>query len=275
MSANSDQATYWDSQSSWIAHQNAMDALLEPVLQMVLEAAALRQGERVLDVGCGTGASLIAAAERVGNQGKVTGVDISQTLLDLAQARCTARNIEVLRADAQTEAIPGLFDVLISRFGVMFFEDTVAAFRNLSKALGQNGRVSIAAWGPAPENPYFMKAAKAVRKTLGEMPKVDRTLPGPFAMENAKKTKTLLEVAGLTGVSVRTSATYLTPIGSLTDLAELCLAIGPAASGLAYFEADAIQRNALAASLKEEFAEYETPEGLRIPAAINLIYAKT
>lgn len=274
MQANEAQAEYWDAQSSWVANQVAMDTLLSPVLDLVLERAALRPGEHVLDIGCGTGTSVLKAAKAVGRNGRVLGVDISHTLLDLARARSDEDTVAFRHADAQIEPFEPAFDIVMSRFGVMFFEDTAAAFANIRTALKPNGRFALATWGPAPENPYFMLAAKAVRHTLGEMPKVDRTLPGPFALEDAARTQQMLEAGGVSDVRIEPVSCALTPGGSVEDLAELCLAIGPAASGLHHFEADAADRASLKAALVRNFTPFVGPDGIKIPALINMITAR-
>lgn len=273
---NADQAEFWAAQTSWIHHQAAMDKLLDPVLDLVLTQAQLQPGEHVLDIGCGTGASVLAAANAVGAAGHVRGVDISPALLQSARDRAAGRTeISLLCADAQSEPLGTGYDALISRFGVMFFEDTPAAFARLAQALKPGARLVMAAWGPAHENPYFMQAAVASREVLGEMPKVDRTLPGPFAFEDAARVQKDLAAAGLQDISVTPHRLDLTPAGGLPEFAELSLAIGAAASAVRHFDATPSQIATLRTAILARFAEFEKPEGLRIPALINLITART
>ena len=213
----------------------------------------------------------LAAQAAVGAGGHVLGVDISSTLLGLARSRVTDPNVQIEHADAQTFAFSQDRDVVLSRFGVMFFEDTTAAFRNISKALKPGGRFALAAWAHAKDNPYFMRAAQAVRATLGEMPKTDRTLPGPFAFEDADRVRPMLEQAGLKDIVIEAVPLTLTAKVPLEQLAKQLLAIGPAAAGLRHFEATETERDALQVSLQEHYAEFARPEGIQIPAMIHMI----
>lgn len=270
---NDAQAEFWNAQTAWIRLQAEQDACLAPVLDLALDRAGLKPGEDVLDIGCGTGASLLAAAKVVGDAGTVTGLDIAPNLLAMATDRCRNQpNVGILNDDAQFAAFEPRYDAVISRFGVMFFDDTAAAFANIAKALRAGGRVSFAVWGPAPQNPFFMGAANAVKSSLGPLPKVDRTLPGPFALEDAPRLRSILDDAGLSGLAIETVDCLLTPNGTTADFADLALEIGPAANGLKHFEATTEQRAILSEALIEEYAQYATPDGVRIPANLHLIH---
>ena len=131
---------------------------MSSILLDLLNAARPEAGDAVLDVGCGTGASTLAVAGRV-SDGSVVGVDISRPLLDRARSRAEAAEIDnasFLLADAQTHRFPaGGFDVVISRLGMMFFQDPVAAFRNVGRALRSGGRIAFVAWAGVKDNPWF------------------------------------------------------------------------------------------------------------------------
>ncbi|WP_299280742.1 class I SAM-dependent methyltransferase [uncultured Tateyamaria sp.] len=275
---NTDQEEFWDVSAgpAWVALQEQMDALMQPVLDLVLTHASLTPGMRVLDIGCGTGASVLDALEQVGEDGHVTGVDIATSMLALAQSRLDGRtNTDLIKADAQGHSFEGpLYDALISRFGVMFFDDSAAAFANMGRALEPGGVMTFAAWGPAPQNPFFMDPAAAAAEVLGRMPKVDRSLPGPFAFEDAERTCAMLETAGLVEIEADEIDLHLTPQGSLTDVANLCCDIGPADRALRHFEADEAQRAALGTAIAARFAAYVQGDRVRIPACINLFTAR-
>ncbi|MEL7098613.1 MAG: methyltransferase domain-containing protein [Pseudomonadota bacterium] len=274
MTANADQAEYWAGASSWVDHQQAMDVVLAPVLEGVIARAGLAPGMSVIDIGCGTGASTLAAAESVGLGGSVTGLDISPTLLDLARPRTASHpQIQLIEGDAQAHPFPKeSADALISRFGVMFFADTTAAFANMARALKPGAAMTVAAWGPAPQNPWFMLPAKVARARLGDPPKVDRTLPGPFAFEDETRTRTLLEAAGLE-VDIDTADIALDGGTDPHTAAELCTRIGPAASILKTFEGTEADRRAIRDGIAETMHDW-TADRVRIPARIHFITAR-
>lgn len=276
--SNADQEEFWSTVAGgfWVDLQLEMDALMQSVLDLVLERAALPAGARVLDIGCGTGASLLQAAQKVGPTGHVTGFDISQTMLDLARSRVKDHaNVECVKADTQTHAFERhSHDALISRFGVMFFEDTTAAFANMAKALVPGAPLTFAAWGPAPQNPYFMKPAAISTEILGPMEKMDRTLPGPFAFEDSERIIPMLQAAGLTDISVDPVALNLTPPGTVQDAAKIISRIGPAERTLAHYNADETDRARVIAALADWLKSFETERGVEIPALINLYQAK-
>src|SRR3954462_14620780 len=139
--ANAAMRRYWNEVAGprWVQRAEIQEARNIEVADLVLREAQARPGEQVLDVGCGPGATAIPLAAAVGPTGHVTGVDISEPMLGLLQRRVAERgiaNLTPLLADAQTHAFePASVDLLTSRFGVMFFADHLAAFRNLAKAL--------------------------------------------------------------------------------------------------------------------------------------------
>jgi SAM-dependent methyltransferase len=276
MTDNRDQRDFWTESAGpkWVAQQRAMDALMHPVLDGVLARADLADGQHVLDIGCGTGASVLAAAERVGRNGHVTGADISATLLGLARARTDGmENVTLIEADAADHRFEARADRLISRFGVMFFLDPAAAFANMRSGLKPGARVSFAAWGQIPNNPFFTVPAAAARAVLGAPPKPDPDGPGPFAFRDPERVRDILSAAGFAGIDIDVAETPLTPEGSLNDLAAQAMQIGPAEAAARHFEAVPDQRRALQAAVKEGFARFDGSGGLRIPAEINFVTA--
>lgn len=276
--SNAGQAELWSGPSGakWVEHQARMDDLLHVVRDLVLDTAAIEPGARVLDVGCGTGASTLPAAEAATESGFVLGADISPTLLALARARMAhLPQVQLLEGDVQTAALPGPFDVTISRFGVMFFHDTHAAFANIARAMVPGGRFAMAAWAEARDNPYFMESAAAARAVLGEQPKPDRSAPGPFAFEDRDRVRRDLSAAGLVDLEVEKRDVLLAPSGTLEAFAALLLEIGPAAGAVSATEAGPDLQARIAQELHARFDRFLTPEGLRVPASINLITART
>ena len=131
---NTDMAEYWNGRPAdvWVKEADRFDSMLAPFGGRLLTAAALTRGERVLDVGCGNGAVSLGAARTVGSDGHVTGLDLSAPMLEVAKRRAEEQHIEVtfVRDDAQTASFDQPFDVVLSRFGVMFFDDPEVAFAN-------------------------------------------------------------------------------------------------------------------------------------------------
>ena len=274
---NAEQQDFWTDEAGpiWVAQMDAMDAQLGPVLDGVLARAKLQTGERVLDIGCGAGTSTIEAACLVGTAGHALGVDISKTLLGVANARATeVPQVGFALGDAQSYAFEQQgFDCLISRFGVMFFEDPVAAFANMAQALRPAGRMVFAAWGAIPDNPFFTLPAMVSKAVLGAVPKVDPDAPGPFAFREAARVVSILQAAGLQDILVEETMLDLVPEGDPVTVAKLMCEIGPAHRALAYFDANTAQRNRLIEALADAVKVFDTPEGIRIPAAINFVTA--
>ena len=144
------QRTFWNSEATrrWVTEQARIDRLMAGVTEAALAAAAPKRGERVLDVGCGTGTTVLRLAEGVGPSGRVLGVDISEQQLALARQRVAAAGVnqaQLVLDDAATHHFaPETFDLGFSRFGVMFFADPVAAFRNIRGAMKRSGRLLLA-----------------------------------------------------------------------------------------------------------------------------------
>jgi ubiquinone/menaquinone biosynthesis C-methylase UbiE len=154
---NAQQVQNWaEAGHHWVAEAERYDRMLRPWGDAVLDAAAPAAGERVLDVGCGTGATTLAAAARVAPGGHAVGVDLSPPMLSLARDRAGRQGIEnvsFVEDDAQiADFQPGEFDAAVSRFGVMFFADPAAAFANIRGAMRTGGRLAFACWQDLAHN---------------------------------------------------------------------------------------------------------------------------
>lgn len=273
--ANSAQADYWSSESGhqWIAQETFLDAAMAAILGRLLERADIRPKENVLDIGCGTGASTIAAALKTGPTGHVTGLDIAEQLLNRARRRSDdagLQNTSFILADAQTYPfVAESFDAIISRFGLMFFESPVAAFANMARGLKLNGRLVFAAWAPAAANPWFSIPRDAAIARLGKPAPADPFAPGPLAFQDVDRVTKLMEQAGLKGVRGETEMIQLTPLVNARKAAETATSIGPAARIMREFsgtEADAATIETVVAAA---FSRFETEKGISVPATIN------
>ena len=277
--ANSAQAEYWASAAGyqWIAREGLMDALLSGVLTRVLHHAGLQDGDHVLDIGCGTGASCLAASHRVGAAGQVTGLDIAAQLLDRARIRATeagARNITFQLADAQTHAFaPASVDAIISRFGVMFFEDPTAAFASMARALKPGGRLVFAAWAPAAGVPWFSIPVAAAVARVGKPSPMDPNAPGPMAFQTPDRVTQMMAAAGLKNVRCLTETVDLTPTGAFEDIVAFATRVGPASRILAEFSVSDADTAAIEAEVSTQFAPYKTDQGVRIPSDVHFYCA--
>jgi len=197
---HAEQLAFWNGPAvmRWITKQEQMDAALAPVADATIKLAAVRPGEKVLDIGCGSGATAIALAHLVGESGHVTGIDVSKPMIDLARRRAAGMtNIDLRLADAAAPdaSLPPV-DLLFSRFGVMFFGDPVAAFANLRRTLRPGGRLVFASWRPLAENPWMLVPLQAVLPLVPPMPRPDPNDPGPFAFGDPERVTRILTAAG-------------------------------------------------------------------------------
>lgn len=236
---NATQIEFWngDTGCNWVTHDALMEAMLQPLGESVIDTLAPQPGENVLDIGCGCGHTSLSLADRVGAKGSVTGVDISAPMLAVASQLAAERNaehtpIQFLEADAQTHTFhPARYDVVFSRFGVMFFEDPVAAFANIRSALRTSGRLAFCCWQPRAVNPFMTVPAMAALELLPAPPQMPPRTPGPFAFEEADYIMEILTSAGFGSVAV---APLQKPLNfgrglSLVDIVERLVQIGPIA----------------------------------------------
>ena len=205
--SNVDQATYWNGPGAlhWIDRQEMQDGLLAPVTECLLKAAAAAPGDRVIDVGCGCGATTLEVARVTGATGRALGVDISAPMVARATERAAAEHspAQFLVADATIEDLSGeCADLMISRFGVMFFADPALSFSNMRKALKPTGRLVFACWREPRLNPWAMLPLKAVTQHAPPLPKLGPEDPGPFSFADETRVRRILSSAGFVDVAL-------------------------------------------------------------------------
>jgi SAM-dependent methyltransferase len=280
LAANADQAEFWNSAQGekWVRHQADFDQRLGPLGDALLSQAAIRRGERVIDVGCGTGATTLELAEQVGPEGSVLAIDLSAPMLALARRRSAERghhNVRFLRADAQSHRFEQTaHDLLISRFGVMFFSDPVAAFANLRSTLRPGGRLGFVCWAALERNPWFALPLAAGERWLGAAEPQPPRAPGPLAFSETGYVEDILAAAGFADVAIETVATRLP--GAPTAEAEAafaCLA-GPLARLIRTREPDAATERAIVGEITERFRPFQSAAGVRIPATLHYVRAR-
>ena len=197
---NADQFAFWNGQGghTWVVRQAHTDTTLTPVTKALLAFAAPRAGERVLDVGCGCGASTLDFARAVGPAGRVAALDISGPMLAEGQARAKAAgiaNVDWRQADPATAVLDG-YDLLTSAFGVMFFGDAVGAFANMRRAANPGARMAFVCWRPLAENPWMEVPMNAVARHLPPRPKPAPHAPGMFAFADPERVSEVLTASG-------------------------------------------------------------------------------
>jgi SAM-dependent methyltransferase len=204
MAGNDDQIAYWNGPTGekWAKYQSEMDRNLADATAGLLKLAAPQPGERVLDVGCGAGETSWRIAEMVGPGGAVLGVDISQPLLAQARGRAHAKNVRFEEADASVCPFKPDYDLIFSRFGVMFFDDPAAAFANIRKAAAREARLAFVCWRPVQENEWTMLPMAAAKPLLPEQPPADPNAPGPFAFADRERTRGILAKAGFRDIAI-------------------------------------------------------------------------
>ncbi|MFO0757943.1 MAG: class I SAM-dependent methyltransferase [Byssovorax sp.] len=275
---NADQIRYWNQigGKQWLNAHEGLRRQLLPLGLEVIERAGIEPGSRVLDVGCGCGDTSFELGRRVGPRGMVTGLDISQVLLSRALELAYEEgvsNVAFTRADAQTAALPeGAFDLLFSRFGVMFFADPEAAFRNMRRALRPGARMMFICWRDIRLNPIMLTPALAV-SGLVPLPAFDPSAPGPFAFADRDRVRGFLERAGFLDVAFEELDRDLS-VGhdaSLDETAMFLTHIGPAYRALVDAGAGPDLWAAATAAIREKIAPYHRPEGVRMPSATWLV----
>ncbi|NTH80782.1 class I SAM-dependent methyltransferase [Agrobacterium rhizogenes] len=279
---NVSQVADWRGQSGerWVAYQARLDAMMAVFGQAAIEAAAPVTGERVLDVGCGTGASSLALAGHVGAWGHVLGVDISEPLIDRARALAPQDTPAVFQvADASSAELPeGAFDILFSRFGVMFFDDPTAAFAHMRRALKPGARVAFVCWRSMAENDWVRLPMGAMKSILPSMTPPHPEAPGAFSFGDQARVERILTVAGFTEVAIAPFDASI-PFGkgetrdaALDDAVKMTLEVGPLARALAD-QPDDIRARASAA-VRAVFADCPGERSVMINGATWIVTAR-
>lgn len=276
---NAQQIEYWNDATGtrWVEMNDVIDAQISPLGEVAM--AGVAAGERVLDIGCGCGQTSLQLAERVGDAGQVVGLDISAVMLARARERAEASgqtNASFRNADAQTEPFAGDFDVLFSRFGVMFFASPEAAFTNLRSALRPGGRLTCLTWQSLGLNPWMQVPLAAAAKHLPPGgPPPDPTAPGPFAFADAKRVEGILTAAGFEEVAHESLERELLIGGgrSLDETVSFLIQLGP--MGTALREADAALRARVVSEIRSALEPYHDGSAVCMPAAAWIVSARS
>ena len=268
-----EQAAYWNGPGGegWLAAYQRIQRAIGDIGEVGLTAAAPRHGEHVIDIGCGTGDTTAALARAVGLAGHVLGVDISETLITAARAH-RLDNATFVVGDAATHPFQaGHYDLVFSRFGVMFFADPVAAFRNIRRALKPAGRLVFIAWRTPQENPWGTTPVRAAQPFLPPQQRPGPEDPGQFAFGDRARVERILGEAGFTALRFEPIDRQIWMGDTVAEVVAGAGKFGPLARAFANAEPAAIEKAKQA--IAEVLAPHEGPEGVRLPGACWLVRA--
>ena len=235
---NSDQIEFWNSDHglAWARYADTVDVMFSAITDAVLDAAEVDVGDRVMDLGCGSGGTTLAVAERVTAVGSVTAVDVSGPMIDRAQERADVANLVnvtfVLGDAAIYPFAEGSFDKLISRLGAMFFADPAAAFARLGPALGSGGRVVLGVWRGPSENLWAMEPVAAAKPFLEMPPRPGPEDPGPFSFSDPDRVRRVLAGSGWQNIDLA-PLDFQIPLGrTMEDALAFVMEMGPLSAPL-------------------------------------------
>ena len=274
--ANAAQSDFWNGPTGrrWTENQEMQDAVLRPVDARLMAAVAPKPGERVIDVGCGCGATAIAFAERIGPGGEVHGLDLSQPMLARARERAGQLPIRFALADATVyDFAPEWADIAASRFGVMFFADPVLAFANLRRGLKRGGRLAFACFRPAKLNEWMILPLREATKHAPPLPETRPEDPGPFSFADDSRARRILVEAGYVNVEIAPHDLEVDVAGGggVEAAVAYALAIGPSSRAL-QDQSEAV-RAAAAADIRAALAERAVGDSVPLRAAIWIVTA--
>jgi SAM-dependent methyltransferase len=274
---NTAQAEYWNANAGqkWTEHQEHQDQVLRPVSDRLIAAAKPKPGERVIDVGCGCGATTIQFAERVGPAGAVLGLDVSAPMLARARERAPQNQpIRFELADATVHDVTShAADLVVSRFGVMFFADPAKSFANLRKGLKPGGRLAFACWREPKQNPWLILPLREAGKHAPPLPETNPEDPGPFAFASEGRVRRILSDAGFADIVLEPQDLELDiAVGRGLDTAvHAAMTIGPT-SRMLDGQSEAV-RAAATADIRKALATHARGDSVPLGAAIWMVTA--
>jgi SAM-dependent methyltransferase len=277
--ANTAQHEYWNTVAGprWVGLGGFVERRVQAVNDLLLARSGVTAGESVLEIGCGTGAATVPFARAVGARGRVVGADISEPMLAGARQRIADSgldNVTLLEADAQVHRFEaGRFDLITSRFGVMFFADPVAAFSNLLPAARPGGRLCFACWGPIEENRHWLIPYEVALRHLGAPAPTPSHAPGPLAFSDPDYVRSILENAGFADVGIDRETPDI--IGSTpVEEAEHACIMGPPARLIDEKKPNDEVRETIKREMREAFAAHARNGPMLLPSTVFLVTAR-
>ena len=274
---NKNQRDFWSGKGGdiWVERQNAMDTMLSHLGEAALNKLNLNEGENVLDIGCGCGHTTLNIAKRISPDGQVTGLDISEPMLK--RAKESANEMSISNAsfncvDVQTDDIgEEVYSAAFSRFGVMFFEDPVAAFCNINKSLITGASLSFVCWQSPTVNPWQSLFVQEVKKFI-DLPSPPPRSPGPFAFMESEYVSSILEESNFQNIMIEGHDAEVNMFSgrSLSDSVKDYISINPVVSGMLKDSTEQ-EKTEIINSAIEAFSPYYSAKGLMFPSATWLV----
>ncbi len=274
-SGNEEQAKMWNGAGgrTWVESQALLDAVLQPIEDRLVELVAAARPGHVLDVGCGTGSTTLSIARALAPNGTVAGIDISEPMIAAARERAQREGLsaEFILGDAQAYGYERQsFDMIASRFGIMFFADPVAAFANLRRAAAEGAELCLFAWRSPDENPFMTTAERAAAPLLPELPKRQPNAPGQFGFGDANHVRRILEGSLWKGIEIQpVDFACAMPADRLLDYVSKLGFVGRALD-----EADDELKARVLDAVLPAFATYRSGEDIRFIAACWQVTAR-
>ena len=277
---NKNQKDFWSGKGGdiWVERQNAMDTMLSPLGEAALNKLNFNEEENVLDIGCGCGHTTLNIAKRIGPSGNVTGLDISEPMLKRAKesaVEMSISNTSFKCVDVQTEDLGDqIYSAAFSRFGVMFFEDSIAAFKNINKSLISGGYLSFVCWQSPAVNPWQSLFIQEVKKFL-DLPSPPPRSPGPFAFMESEYVSSILEESKFQDITIEGHEAEVNMFSgrSLSDSVKDYISINPVVTQMLK-ESSENQIAEIVNSGIEAFSPYYSEKGLIFPSATWLVTAR-
>lgn len=277
--ANAAQQEYWNTVAGprWVGLEGFVERRVRAVNDLLLRHSAVAAGERVLEIGCGTGAFTAPLANAVGQSGEVVGADISIAMLAGARKRIAEsglKNVSLIEADAQTHRFdPSGFDLVTSRFGVMFFADPAAAFTNLRSAARPGGRLCFACWGPLDVNEHWLIPYRVALHHLGPPEPKPPRAPGPMAFSDPDYVRGFLGAAGFEAVEIHRETPRIFASAPKEEAEHACI-MGPSGRLIDEKKPDQATRQQIQREIEEAFAAHARNGAMELPSTVFLVTAR-
>ena len=277
---NKNQRDFWSGKGGdiWVERQNVMDTMLSPLGEAALNKLNFNEEENVLDIGCGCGHTTLNIAKRIEPLGNVTGLDISEPMLERAKesaVEMSITNTSFKCVDVQTEDLGDqIYSAAFSRFGVMFFEDSIAAFKNINRSLISGGCLSFVCWQSPAVNPWQSLFIQELKKFL-ELPSPPPRSPGPFAFMESEYVFSILEESKFQDINIEGHEAEVNMFSgrSLSDSVKDYISINPVVTEMLR-DSSEDQTTEIVNSAIEAFSPYYSEKGLIFPSATWLVTAK-